>query len=59
MYRKQNNVLQRFGRIIKKKVLNEQIQDSIDEEEKERFKKRNKTKNQRAQDEDYRERKKN
>ena len=47
----------RLARIIKEKFLNEQIHESVDEEVKHRVEKKRNTRNQRAQDDEYREQK--
>ncbi|CAF2813314.1 unnamed protein product [Rotaria sp. Silwood2] len=55
--RKENNVLERIGQYLKKNVLNEQIQESVDEEVKQQFEKRKKTKGQRADNDEQQEQK--
>ncbi|CAF1120790.1 unnamed protein product [Rotaria sordida] len=55
--RKKHNLPKRIGHYIKKNILNEQIQESVDEEVKEQYEKRKKTKIQRADDDENREKK--
>jgi len=55
--RKQSSLPKRLGKYIQKKFLNEQIQESIDQEVKQRYEKRKQTKIQRAKDDENREKK--
>ena len=55
--RKQHHVVQRTGHYIQKKIFTEQIQESIDQEDKQRTEKRRKTRIQRANDDENREKK--
>ncbi|CAF0747482.1 unnamed protein product [Rotaria sp. Silwood1] len=55
--RKENSILKRIAQYLKKNILNEQIQENVDEEVKEQYEKRKKTKLQRADDDEKQEKK--
>ncbi len=55
--RKHREIPRRIGQFIQKKILSEQIQDSIDQDVKNRNEKKRQTRNQRATDDENREKK--